>query len=40
MGVVLKQSFNNTLILFLGFAIGGINVLFYTPTFYMKIILA
>ena len=28
MGIVLKQSFNNTLILFLGFAIGGINVLF------------
>ena len=28
MGVVLKQSFTNTLILFLGFAIGGINVLF------------
>lgn len=28
MGIVLKQSFNNTLILFLGFGIGGINVLF------------
>ncbi|MDY7393757.1 polysaccharide biosynthesis C-terminal domain-containing protein [Aureibaculum sp. 2210JD6-5] len=28
MGVVLKQSFVNTIILFLGFAIGGINVLF------------
>lgn len=28
MGVVLKQSFKNTLIIFLGFAIGGINVLF------------
>lgn len=28
MGIVFKQSFNNTLILFLGFAIGGINVLF------------
>ncbi|WP_111709253.1 lipopolysaccharide biosynthesis protein [Lutibacter citreus] len=28
MGIVLKQSFNNTVILFLGFAIGGINVLF------------
>ena len=28
MGIVLKQSFNNTLILFLGFAIGAINVLF------------
>jgi O-antigen/teichoic acid export membrane protein len=28
MGIVLKQSFFNTLILFLGFAIGGINVLF------------
>lgn len=28
MGIVLKQSFINTLMLFLGFAIGGINVLF------------
>jgi O-antigen/teichoic acid export membrane protein len=28
MGIVLKQSFINTLILFLGFAIGGVNVLF------------
>lgn len=28
MGIVFKQSFNNTLILFLGFTIGGINVLF------------
>jgi len=28
MGIVLKQSFINTIILFLGFAIGGINVLF------------
>jgi O-antigen/teichoic acid export membrane protein len=28
MGIVLKQSFKNTLILFLGFAIGAINVLF------------
>ncbi len=28
MGVVAKQSFQNTLIIFLGFAIGGINVLF------------
>jgi len=28
MGIVLKQSFMNTLILFLGFAIGGVNVLF------------
>lgn len=28
MGIVFKQSFNNTLILFLGFGIGGINVLF------------
>lgn len=28
MGIVLRQSFINTLILFLGFAIGGINVLF------------
>ena len=28
MGIVFKQSFTNTLILFLGFAIGGTNVLF------------
>tara|TARA_R110001583_G_scaffold145635_2_gene297617 strand:+ start:52359 stop:53816 length:1458 start_codon:yes stop_codon:yes gene_type:complete len=28
MGIVLRQSFMNTLILFLGFAIGGVNVLF------------
>ncbi len=28
MGIVLKQSFVNTAILFLGFAIGGVNVLF------------
>ncbi len=28
MGIVLNQSFKNTLILFLGFAIGGLNVLF------------
>lgn len=28
MGIVLKQSFINTIILFLGFAIGGLNVLF------------
>ena len=28
MGILLKQSFTNTIILFLGFGIGGINVLF------------
>lgn len=28
MGIVIKQSFINTIILFLGFAIGGLNVLF------------
>ncbi|SDX51472.1 Membrane protein involved in the export of O-antigen and teichoic acid [Lutibacter oricola] len=28
MGIVLKQSFLNTVILFLGFAIGGVNVMF------------
>jgi len=28
MGVVIQQSFKNTLILFFGFAIGGVNVLF------------
>ena len=33
MGIVFKQSFNNTLILFLGFAIGGLNVLFLYTRF-------
>ena len=33
MGIVLKQSFVNTIILFLGFAIGGINVLFLYTNF-------
>ncbi len=28
MGIVLQQSFKNTLIIFIGFAIGGLNVLF------------
>jgi O-antigen/teichoic acid export membrane protein len=28
MGIVFRQSFNNTLVLFLGFGIGGVNVLF------------
>jgi len=28
MGIILKQSFYNTLVIFLGFAVGGINVLF------------
>ena len=28
MGIVLKQSIINTLVLFLGFAIGGVNILF------------
>ena len=28
MGIILKQSFFNTLIIFLGFGVGGINVLF------------
>ena len=28
MGIVFKQSFHNTLVLFLGFTIGGLNVLF------------
>ncbi len=28
MGIILKQSFYNTLIIFIGFAVGGINVLF------------
>jgi len=33
MGIVIKQSFNNTIILFLGFAIGGLNVLFLYTNF-------
>jgi len=33
MGIVVKQSFKNTLILFLGFAIGGLNTLFLYTQF-------
>lgn len=33
MGIVIKQSFINTVMLFLGFAIGGINVLFLYTSF-------
>ncbi len=33
MGIVLNQSFKNTLVLFLGFAIGGINTLFLYTKF-------
>ena len=33
MGIVLKQSFRNTLILILGFAIGGVNALFLFTKF-------
>lgn len=33
MGIVLKQSFKNTLIIYLAFAFGGINVLFLYPNF-------
>lgn len=33
MGIVLKQSFLNTLVLFLGFTIGGVNVLFLYTEF-------
>lgn len=36
MGIVIKQSFKNTLVLFLGFAIGGINVLFLFTHFLDK----
>jgi O-antigen/teichoic acid export membrane protein len=36
MGIVIKQSFKNTLILFLGFAIGGVNVLFLFTHFLDK----
>ena len=36
MGIVIKQSFKNTLILFLGFTIGGINVLFLFTHFLDK----
>ena len=36
MGIVIKQSFINTLILFLGFAIGGVNVLFLFTHFLQK----
>ncbi len=33
MGIVLNQSFKNTMVLFLGFAIGGINTLFLYTNF-------
>jgi len=33
MGIVVKQSINNTIILFAGFAIGGLNVLFLYTNF-------
>ena len=33
MGIVLKQSFKNTLVIYLAFAFGGINVLFLYPNF-------
>ena len=33
MGIVVKQSFKNTAIIFLGFAIGGINTLFLYTNF-------
>ncbi|MDP2088951.1 MAG: oligosaccharide flippase family protein [Flavobacteriaceae bacterium] len=36
MGIVIKQSFKNTLIIFLGFAIGGLNVLFLFTHFLDK----
>lgn len=36
MGIVIRQSFTNTLILFLGFTIGGINVLFLFTHFLDK----
>lgn len=31
MGIVLKQSFKNTLIIYLGFLIGGLNTIFFYP---------
>ena len=33
MGIVLKQSFNNILTTYLGFAVGALNVLFLYPHF-------
>ena len=36
MGIVVKQSFKNTVVLFLGFAIGGLNVLFLYTHFLHK----
>ena len=33
MGVVVNQSFKNILIIFLAFAIGGVNVLYLYPQF-------
>lgn len=36
MGIVLKQSFKNTLIIYLGFIIGGLNVIIFYPRFLGK----
>ncbi|MDG1398395.1 MAG: lipopolysaccharide biosynthesis protein, partial [Polaribacter sp.] len=33
MGIVLKQSFRNTLIIYLAFLIGGINTIVFYPRF-------
>ncbi len=33
MGIILKQSFKNTLFIYLGFAFGGINTLIFYPNF-------
>ncbi|ARV14905.1 lipopolysaccharide biosynthesis protein [Polaribacter sp. SA4-12] len=33
MGIILKQSFKNTIFIFLGFGLGGINTLFLYPNF-------
>ena len=36
MGIVIKQSIKNTIITFIGFAIGAINVLYMYPVFLGK----
>ena len=33
MGIVLNQSFKNTIITYIGFAIGGINTIYLYPVF-------
>ena len=33
MGIIFKQSFKNTIVIYLGFLIGGLNTIFFYPGF-------